>query len=136
MDILKKSIQLLSKYRYAVLIVLVGVVLMLIPTGNTESQESPQVSTKEVSEDLAQELATILGQIRGVGKVKVMLTVEEGEKLLYQQDTPLAVLRQTVSDFAAQGLSVSVQKVKPETLRYKKLAKFNGSEVMIIENDA
>ena len=87
MDILKKSIQLLSKYRYAVLIVLVGVVLMLIPTGNTESQESPQVSTKEVSEDLAQELATILGQIRGVGKVKVMLTVEEGEKLLYQQDT-------------------------------------------------
>ena len=87
MDILKKSIQLLSKYRYAVLIVLVGVVLMLIPTGNTEGQESPQVSTKEVSEDLAQELATILGQIRGVGKVKVMLTVEEGEKLLYQQDT-------------------------------------------------
>lgn len=87
MDILKKSIQLLSKYRYAVLIVLVGVVLMLIPTGNTEDQESPQVSTKEVSEDLAQELATILGQIRGVGKVKVMLTVEEGEKLLYQQDT-------------------------------------------------
>ena len=87
MDILKKSIQLLSKYRYAVLIVLVGVVLMLIPTGNTEGQESPQVSTKEVSEDLAQELATILGQIRGVGKVKLMLTVEEGEKLLYQQDT-------------------------------------------------
>ena len=56
--------------------------------------------------------------------------------LLYQQDTPLAVLRQTVSDFAAQGLSVSVQKVKPETLRYKKLAKFNGSEVTISENDA
>ena len=56
--------------------------------------------------------------------------------LLYQQDTPLAVLRQTVSDFTAQGLSVSVQKVKPETLRYKKLAKFNGSEVTISENDA
>lgn len=56
--------------------------------------------------------------------------------LLYQQDTPLAVLRQTVSDFAAQGLSVSVQKVKPETLRYKKLAKFNGSEVTISENNA
>lgn len=56
--------------------------------------------------------------------------------LLYQPDTSLTVLRQTVSDLAAQGLSVSVQKVKPETLRYKKLAKFNGSEVTISENDA
>ena len=56
--------------------------------------------------------------------------------LLYQPDTPLALLRQTVSDFAAQGLSVSVQKVKPDTLRYKTLAKFNGSEVQTLENDA
>lgn len=56
--------------------------------------------------------------------------------LLYQQDTPLAVLRQRVQDFIAKGLSVSVQKVKPDTLRYKTLAKFNGSEVQTIENDA
>jgi ATP phosphoribosyltransferase regulatory subunit len=56
--------------------------------------------------------------------------------LLYQQDTPLAQLQQAVRNFAAQGLSVSVQKATPETLRYKTLAKFNGSEVQIIENDA
>ena len=56
--------------------------------------------------------------------------------LLYQQDTPLAQLQEAVRGFAAQGLSVSVQKVMPDTLRYKTLAKFNGSEVQIIENDA
>lgn len=56
--------------------------------------------------------------------------------LLYQQDASLADLQQAVRDFTAQGLSVSVQKVKPDTLRYKTLAKFNGSEVQIIENDA
>lgn len=56
--------------------------------------------------------------------------------LLYQSDTPLAVLRKALRDFAAQGLSVSVQQVKPENLRYKTLAKINGSEVQIIENDA
>ncbi len=56
--------------------------------------------------------------------------------LLYQQDTPLAKLQQAVRDFTAQGLSVSVQKVMPDTLRYKALAKFNGSEVQTIENNA
>ena len=56
--------------------------------------------------------------------------------LLYQQDTPLTALQQAVRDFAAQGLSVSVQRIKPDTLRYKTLAKFNGSEVQIIENNA
>ena len=56
--------------------------------------------------------------------------------LLYQQDTSLVQLQKAVRDFAAQGLSVSVQKVEPDSLRYKKLAKFNGSEVQIIENDA
>ena len=56
--------------------------------------------------------------------------------LLYRQDTPLSAIRQAVLDFAASGRSVSVQKVIPETLRYKTLAKFNGSEVQTIENDA
>lgn len=56
--------------------------------------------------------------------------------LLYQPDTPLAQLQKAVRDYAAQGLSVSVQQVKPDTLRYKTLAKFNGSEVQTIENDA
>lgn len=56
--------------------------------------------------------------------------------LLYQQDTPLAQLQKAMKDFADQGLSVSVQKTKPEGLRFKTLAKFNGSEVQTSENDA
>ncbi|MBE6974608.1 MAG: hypothetical protein E7436_03860 [Ruminococcaceae bacterium] len=108
MDILKKVIQLLSKYRYAVLIVLVGIVLMLMPTGNTDRQETAQVTPAEdASADLAKDLAAILGQIRGVGKVEVMLTVEEGEKLLYQQDTQgdrLQTVILTDQDRAESGL--------------------------------
>lgn len=56
--------------------------------------------------------------------------------LLYQQDTPLAALQKAARDFAAKGLSLSVQKVKPDGLWYKTLANFNGSEVQIIENNA
>jgi ATP phosphoribosyltransferase regulatory subunit len=56
--------------------------------------------------------------------------------LLYQQDTPLSQLQKAMKDFTAQGLSVSVQKVKPEGLRFKILAKFNGSEVQTSENNA
>lgn len=56
--------------------------------------------------------------------------------VLYSAETPLAALRQAVSELAAQGLSLSAQKVKPDTLRYRKLVKINGSEVQTIENDA
>ena len=56
--------------------------------------------------------------------------------VLYSSETPPAVLRQRVSELTAQGLSLSVQKVKPDTLRYRKLVKINGSEVQTIENDA
>ena len=56
--------------------------------------------------------------------------------LLYEQSTPLAQLKQAAQGFVSQGLSVSVQKVKPDGLRFKTLAKFNGSEVQTIENDA
>jgi stage III sporulation protein AG len=86
MDILKKATQYLSKYRYAALIILAGVVLMLLPGRPSERQVSQTTEHVDQQMDLSQELIAILEQIRGVGKVRVLLTVEEGEKLLYQQD--------------------------------------------------
>lgn len=56
--------------------------------------------------------------------------------LLYDDTTPLAVLRKTVRDYTDSGLSVMVQRVKPDTVRYRQLAKFNGSEVETLENNA
>jgi stage III sporulation protein AG len=89
---IKKLTQFVSKYRFAVLILLIGVILMLLPTGkNSERPESEHV-TVEQAMDPAEQLTQILGQIRGVGKVQVMLSVQTGQTTVYQKDDENTVI--------------------------------------------
>ena len=82
----QQFITVVKKYQYVLLVVLVGVVLMLIPQSPRESQTVTQ--TEEVVEaDLQMQLAAILGQISGVGKVEVLLTEAAGADTVYQVDT-------------------------------------------------
>lgn len=86
MDILKKIKNFAGKYRYAVLVLAVGMVLMLLPTSGEKTDEAEEVPQVQENADVARELEEILGQIDGVGKVKVMLTVASGETTVYQFD--------------------------------------------------
>ena len=84
-----KAVDWIKKYRYAVLILVIGVALMLIP-GKKNTQQSttaPQTQIQTQQRDVAGELTQILGQIQGVGRVQVMLTVSAGEKTIYQEDS-------------------------------------------------
>ena len=82
----QQFITFVKKYQYVLLVVLVGVVLMLFPQSPRESQTVTQ--TEEVVEaDLQMQLAAILGQISGVGKVEVLLTEAAGADTVYQVDT-------------------------------------------------
>jgi stage III sporulation protein AG len=75
-----------QKYRYPIIIVLLGILLFTIPEIKNENTQK-QVQTATIQQvDTAQQLAQMLSQIEGVGKVKVMLTVAEGEKTLYHSD--------------------------------------------------
>ena len=73
----------LRKYRFVILILALGAALMLIP-GNLEREAVTGKQQSEVS--VAGELTQILGQVSGVGKVQVMLTVSTGELTVYQYD--------------------------------------------------
>lgn len=76
----------LHKYRYPMVILLVGLVLLTLP-GKENTQNIQDTSTVITQQpDTGQRLAQILTQIEGVGKVNVMLTVAESEKTLYQSD--------------------------------------------------
>lgn len=83
----KKGAQWVGKYKFIVLIVLIGIMLMLIPGGKEDQPETEPV-TNGVAEEiaLAQELSQILMQVKGAGKVEVMLTRAAGEKTVYQTD--------------------------------------------------
>lgn len=81
------------KNRAVALVVLVGVLLMLLPTGKTEAQQPQQQETvSEPRENLETRLEQILSQVSGAGNVRVLLTQERGETSVYQLD------RQEVTD--------------------------------------
>ncbi len=77
----------IKKYRYALLVLLLGLALMLIPgTKNETTQEVSQVQATDPAPNLAQQLEEILSKIEGAGQVSVMLTVKSGEQTVYQED--------------------------------------------------
>lgn len=81
---MERIIERLKQYRYGILILILGIGLMLLPTGTSENEDPivNEVTSVSVSEMLEQ----ILSQIQGVGRVEVMLTQAEGEITVYQED--------------------------------------------------
>ena len=75
----------MKKMRFMLLFVCIGLLLMLLP--EKEPSQIPQESSAQIIQpDLQQSLEKLLGQVAGVGKVQVLLSQEEGEKVLYQTD--------------------------------------------------
>lgn len=107
----------LNKYKYIALILVVGVGLMLIPSGRDREEVAPIQHTPAIVQPLlADELEEILSNIQGAGRVQVMLTVKAGEQTLYQTDSPATDREDTViitdGDRAQYGL---VQQIIPPT---------------------
>lgn len=82
----QQFITFVKKYQYVLLVVLLGVVLMLIPQSPGASQ-SVALTEEAAEPDLQMQLAAILGQISGVGRVEVLLTEAAGADTVYQVDT-------------------------------------------------
>ena len=75
---------LFGKYKYPILVVLVGLGLLLLPG---REAEEPAVPVQTVTEEsLEQRLEALLAQIEGAGAVRVLLTEETGRETLWQTD--------------------------------------------------
>lgn len=84
----KQLIQLLKKYKYALIVVCIGLLLMWIPGREAASTRPVQpTQTLTVENDLAGNLEQILSKIQGAGEVKVLLSESRGERIVYQTDT-------------------------------------------------
>lgn len=77
----------IKKYKYVVLVLLIGMTLMLLPTGGKKS-EVKTADTEEIlsKPSLEERLSEILSMVEGAGQVKVILTVAAGEEVIYQSD--------------------------------------------------
>lgn len=114
----EKGRYVLRKYKYVLLILALGLVLMCLPDGQpVEEAPAPEMTVESLS--LTEELEEILSQIQGAGKVKVMLSTATGEQTHYQTDEDQSsdtTRRDTVivtgDDRSQQGL---VRQVDPPT---------------------
>ena len=84
-----KIILLLKKYRYAVLVLVIGLILVTIPTGkkNGDAAEIVQETDSVIPKTTDEQLSLLLSKIDGAGTVEVMLTVAEGEEIVYQENS-------------------------------------------------
>lgn len=91
--IVKKAIDVLKKYRYAVIILLIGIVLMMLPAEEKDRLQPTieSLPTESQESSVNQQLAEILSQVSGAGNVHVMLTVGVGEEIIYQCDDNVSV---------------------------------------------
>lgn len=82
----------IKKYKYVIAVVVIGVVLMSIPTGKKKKVNKSPTAVVQVETDSTEKmLADILSNVQGAGKVEVFLTTMEGEKTIYQTNDDGAV---------------------------------------------
>lgn len=122
----KKMLGKFGRYKYMLLVILVGVLLLLMPaTGGDKEEQTVKNAGGEEDfsvEALEEKLADTLSEIDGAGQVRVMLTVESGMKRVFAQDGSMeqdesAMQRETqtvvISSGSGKQETVLVQQVYP-----------------------
>ena len=79
----------IKKYRYVVIVLVAGILLMLIPSGEKGADASAPVKNvqeEHLLEVTEEQLKGILSQIKGAGKVEVLLTCATSERNVLYSD--------------------------------------------------
>lgn len=79
--------RLFDKYKYVLLLCVVGLVLILLPFGNS-SPETQKTTTEDTDPVilLQDQLEDLFSEIEGVGRVRVLLTAKSGGETVYAYD--------------------------------------------------
>lgn len=112
----------LGKFKYAVLIALVGVILLLWPTGQSEVPEVSQSPPADsVVDSLEMRLEAAIGEIEGAGRTQLVLSWSDDGQIVYQTDT------HTSQDGDTASAEVSTVTVQSGSSRYEALVVQNRS---------
>ena len=99
-DIPTKAKELFGKYKYVLLVLGLGILLMTLPERNLQPPQQETPATQPDAMNREEKLEAILSQISGVGKVQVLLTEASAAETVYQTDED----RSTTSDSASLKL--------------------------------
>ena len=100
-----KLLRFIEKYKYVALVLAVGIVLMLIPTGSETAKEAALPATEDRILSVEEKLTQILRQVKGAGEVQVLLTVASGEETIYQTNEDIL---QDEASFSSRADTVTI----------------------------
>lgn len=84
-----RGLEWIKKFRWAIVILLIGILLMLVPSKKDTHSTTSQSTVVEKSNDMtitSDQLEAILSKVKGAGKVEVMLTYASSERMIYQMN--------------------------------------------------
>ena len=84
-----KLLSAVTKYRYALIVLIIGLVFLLLPGKKTESKPNTPAQSNPNTIEL-DALSNILKSIDGAGDVKVLLSIASGEETIYQTDSDIS----------------------------------------------
>ena len=120
-----KILNLLGKNKYILLVVLVGIFLLLIPTGvGGERQPPAATAPAEFSEfsvhEQEQRISDALSQIDGAGDVTVVLTLKSSGQRVFAQDIRTSNRGENSAETSENTVIISAgsQQQRPVTLKY------------------
>ena len=132
---LAKPLELLGRYKYALAVVLLGVLLLAWPAGRKEpGSDAPSAAgiapdTVSLPETEAA-MEEILGRIQGVGRVDVMLTLQGGNELVLAEDTTLRYSGSTQAPDDYERSSTAVMDDGGVVVRQEKYPRYRGALVV------
>ena len=92
----------LNKNKIVVLIFLLGITFLVIPLPSKDTSPDENIIYKKEDEvSFEEKLEKILNHVNGAGKVEVILTVSEGEEIVFQTDESLS----SSNDISSQNIN-------------------------------
>lgn len=76
----------LGKLRYALLLAIIGIAIIVMPAEN-KAEPEPATNPKVIEKNIEQRMEEILSRVNGAGDVCVMLTEKNEGRVEYQTDT-------------------------------------------------
>ena len=92
-ELKRRAKEVFEKYKYALMILLAGAILLLLPLGEEKREAAPENEGQGAGEELItswtgleERMERALSQIEGAGEVRVVLTLKEGPRQVLAQE--------------------------------------------------
>ena len=111
-----------SRYKYALLVIAAGALLLLLPEGQTGQETAPAAQDTPAAfdvEEMEEKLERALSQIEGAGEVTVVLTLKESARQVVAQDIQTSDTEQSrttviLSQGSGGEQTVTLQQISPQ----------------------